>query len=215
MHGAAESVVEVCVSVFEAQRRMKTLVLHGALREEFGERFEMAVRTPVEAFRLMDCNYPGKFRKAIENKRFEVFLDETAIDEDHLFMVCGHREIHLRPELSGSKGLGFLFAFPLLGSIFPAGGFLGGLGAAGAGAGAFGGFGSILLGVGVIGVSYLLSSVLRPKDPGSREVKERPSFIFDGPVNTVEQGGPVPLVYGRVRTGSVIISAGLSVERVT
>lgn len=196
---------------------MKTLVLHGELKERFGERFRMDVRSPVEAFRLLDVNFKGEFRKMVEGKRFEIHLGTRPVTPDHLYMNCGNdEEIHLVPEISGSKGaFGFLFAFPLLGSAFPAGGLLGGLGGAGAAGGAFGGLGSILFGVAILGVGALISSALRPKEQKDREEKDKNSFLFDGPVNTIEQGGPVPLVYGRVRTGSVIISAGLSIEQVS
>jgi predicted phage tail protein len=44
-------------------------------------------------------------------------------------------------------------------------------------------------------------------------IDNRPSFVFNGPVNVQEQGGPMPLVYGRFRTGSVVGSAGLAVEQ--
>lgn len=195
---------------------MKTLVLHGELAQRFGERFEMDVRSPIEAFRLMDVNFKGEFRKMVEGKRFEIRLGSRQVTPDHLYMNCGSREeIHLLPEMSGSKGFGFLFSFPLLGSAFPAGGLLGGLGGAGAAGGAFGGLGSILFGVAILGVGALISSALRPKEQKEREQKDKNSFLFDGPVNTIEQGGPVPLVYGRVRTGSIVISAGLAIEQVS
>jgi len=40
----------------------------------------------------------------------------------------------------------------------------------------------------------------------------RGSYIFNGAVNLTAQGNPVPLCYGRMKVGSVVISAGLSVE---
>lgn len=194
---------------------MKTLYLYGNLAEEFGDSFRMDVASPVEAFRLMDVNFPGKFRKAIENKTFDVFCGDRQIGQDEFFMCSGRGEIHVRPVLQGAKGvLAIPFGFPLLGSIFPAGGFLGALGGGAAAGGAFGGLGSMLLGVAIVGIGALLSNALRPKEPKDRENKEKPSFIFDGPVNVTEQGGPIPLVYGRVRVGSISVSAGLRVEKV-
>jgi predicted phage tail protein len=41
---------------------------------------------------------------------------------------------------------------------------------------------------------------------------ERPSFLFDGPTNTSTQGLPVPLIYGRMRVGSIVVSADLSAD---
>lgn len=47
----------------------------------------------------------------------------------------------------------------------------------------------------------------------SERPDENPSFLFNGPENVVEQGYPVPLVFGTFTTGSVVISAGTSVEQ--
>lgn len=40
----------------------------------------------------------------------------------------------------------------------------------------------------------------------------RASYIFNGAVNLTAQGNPVPICYGRMRVGSVVVSAGLSTE---
>lgn len=45
-------------------------------------------------------------------------------------------------------------------------------------------------------------------DPNDRRADEN-SFLFDGPVNVIEQGHPIPLVYGQMKTGSIVASAGL------
>ena len=38
----------------------------------------------------------------------------------------------------------------------------------------------------------------------------RSSYIYNGAVNLTAQGNPVPLCYGRMRVGSVVVSAGVS-----
>ena len=40
----------------------------------------------------------------------------------------------------------------------------------------------------------------------------RSSYIFNGAVNLTAQGNPVPICYGRMKVGSVVVSAGLSTE---
>ena len=40
----------------------------------------------------------------------------------------------------------------------------------------------------------------------------RASYIYNGAVNLTAQGNPVPILYGRMQVGSVVVSAGLSVE---
>lgn len=44
---------------------------------------------------------------------------------------------------------------------------------------------------------------------GQDTSKSRPSYLFSGTVNTISQGNCVPLGYGRMRTGSQLISFGL------
>ena len=45
--------------------------------------------------------------------------------------------------------------------------------------------------------------------------RETVVHILDGPVNVVEQGGPVPLVYGIIRTGSTVVAGGIQVEQLS
>ena len=41
----------------------------------------------------------------------------------------------------------------------------------------------------------------------------RASFLFSEPGNTSSEGAPVPLAYGRIRVGSVVVSAGIAAEQ--
>ena len=45
---------------------------------------------------------------------------------------------------------------------------------------------------------------------GEVDAENEPSLAFDGAVNTMGQGGPVPLGYGRLLVGSAIVSVGFS-----
>lgn len=65
------------------------------------------------------------------------------------------------------------------------------------------------------GVSQLLSPTPKPSNLGGLEAPDqRASFLYNGSVNTVEQGGPVPVVYGRMRVGSTLISGGISIQQI-
>lgn len=203
---------------------MKTLHLYGSLAEEFGATFQMDVSGPAEAMRLMECNFPGKFVKAVLNKWFRIRCGNNEILEDEeLLMSTAAEEIHIEPLVGGGiKGLfGLFLGLPGLGAAFaPLGIPLGGaFGAAGAGGGflglggALGGFGTILQGVALLGVIYLISTALQPDAPEDKgDQDERASFLFDGAINSTQQGGPVPLVYGEIRTGSVLVAGGINIE---
>ena len=86
--------------------------------------------------------------------------------------------------------------------------------------------------VGFIGVSMILSGtaqLLSPQpadlpgltgasggrgnsfDPANNDPADnRASYIYNGAVNLTAQGNPVPICYGRMRVGSVVVSAGVS-----
>ena len=63
------------------------------------------------------------------------------------------------------------------------------------------------------GVSEMLFPLPKPVDFSS-EQDPRLSFQFSGIQNTSRAGTPVPIVYGEIFTGSVVISAGVDTEQV-
>ena len=65
-----------------------------------------------------------------------------------------------------------------------------------------------------IGWSLVLGGVAQllfkpPELQNSDRTENQPSFAFNGAVNTVAQGNPVPVGYGRLIVGSQVISLGL------
>ena len=201
---------------------MKTIHLYGFLAEEFGSKFTLDVRTPAEAVRLLEANFPGRFAKAMQDKWWRISRKASGpcMVECELHMPTAANEFHFEPLPQG----GFKAIFGLflggtgLGSIFtPLG--LPALGGGGAGilgfGGALGGFGKIAVGLALLGVLALISGALAPKEEEKTEEEEKSSFLFNGPVNQTAQGGPVPLVYGQVIVGSTVISGGSKVEQIS
>lgn len=217
---------------------MKDIYLYGHLAEEFGKHFRLSVRSAAEAIRALEANFPGKFFKSIRDGEYQIQRNviDPGIPEDQLKMNLSTSEIHIVPVLAGakgSKGKGIMTAVLGVALIAAAiafapaaaagSGFLG----ANLGASVIGGtglFSSLTFGqVALWGVSLALSgvsSLLTPTPKVSQSSysnrerpEERPSFLFNGAVNTTEQGGPVPLVYGQMRVGSVVIAGGLNAER--
>ena len=63
------------------------------------------------------------------------------------------------------------------------------------------------------GVAGLISPVpVFPKVQTPSKIRK--SFSFSGIQNTSRGGTPVPIVYGKILTGSVVISAGIDTEQV-
>lgn len=165
---------------------MKEIVLHGSLGARFGERFFLDVRDPAEALRALGVQIAG-FREAIAQGNWH--LVRGPLDSGTEVKEC-----------DATLALGADHEL----HIVPA--------AEGAGSG----FWSVVtFGLG----SWLMGKVMSPKtaadDAASRErPDQRPSFFFDGPVNTSTQGLPVPIICGRVKCGSVVVSAGMTAEQI-
>jgi predicted phage tail protein len=63
------------------------------------------------------------------------------------------------------------------------------------------------------GVVQMLTPL--PKSPNQEDRPDnKPSYIFNGAVNTTAQGYPVPVGYGRMIVGSAVISAGITTDEV-
>ena len=72
----------------------------------------------------------------------------------------------------------------------------------------------IYLGGAIAAGEYLASQIPSIPDTEHLETGQRRT-LFSGPVNSVAQGGAVPLIYGRTRVGSTVVSGGITQERPT
>lgn len=202
---------------------MKTIVLHGFLAEKYGAEFQLAVNTPAEAIRALSCQLPG-FLEDIREGAYRIVRGSLELAADDLHIGIG-KILHIIPAAAGAKrgGIGkAILGIAIVAAAWWAAPAVVGTGAAATGgfaASAIGGitYGNIALfgaGLAVSGIGQMLSPVPKVGGYAARErPDERPSFLFNGPVNTVEQGQPVPLIYGEVFTGSVVVSGSLSVEQ--
>ena len=165
--------------------------------------------------------------------------DGVQTDLDIVHPVPVGMPMHFVPVVEGSKsrGLAILTGLALIAVTggfagFGATGFFGGTGnalsagmaqnsatmkalaggaelAATAGFSGVGFLGSLMSGVGMMMVAGQLLQMLSPQ-PDTGDAEERAeNYLFSGAVNTTRQGGPVPLVYGRILTGSSTISASI------
>lgn len=192
--------------------------LYGDLAEKFGKVHEYAVNSIGEAIRAIEANFPG-FRNHIKRdaEYYVVNGDEFdtgyGMDKESIFMEYKKGDFHICPVIGGGKNSSATFAV-ILGVILmvvsiwvPPAGVLGMKLITG------GLVFSMGLGLVLTGVMGMLTPVPQVPEYGKRETpEERPSFLFDGPVNTVAQGGPVPLIFGELIVGSTIVSTALDVE---
>jgi predicted phage tail protein len=180
---------------------MKTVLLYGEMRKKFGREFRLDVKTPAEAVRAL-C-YQIKGFKAYLHQHgqdaFKVFVGGRN-SSDELSGPCSDKEvIRIVPVIQGAGAIGRIvlgvillviaYFCPYLAPVLQPMAF------------------SLILG----GVIEMLSPVAKTDSSGSGEsIENKPSYNFNGPVNTQAQGHPVPLAYGRVMCGSAVISAGMT-----
>tara|TARA_Y100000401_G_scaffold82985_1_gene68354 strand:+ start:498 stop:1106 length:609 start_codon:yes stop_codon:yes gene_type:complete len=199
---------------------LRKLKLYGELAKITGcKEFDVAVNTTAQAVSFLINNFP-QLEGHMANRYYQVLIEKDHVDIDQLHHPIGQSDIKFVPVVSGAGGnLGkILLGGALIAMSFGVGGFFGGLGsktvigggAAGFGAKAVFGIGASLLLSGVSGMLFPL-----PKQPEfSSEQDPRLSFSFGGTQQTSRAGTPVPIVYGEIFTGSVVISGGLDTEQV-
>lgn len=166
--------------------------LYGPLADRFGAHHEFAIRTPAEAVHALDANYPGFLAAFLEFESYAIIADDDPRDDETANFPVS-REVHLAPMIEGRAFAGAA----LIGMLIP--GLAGTLTA------------SILGGVLMAGLMIGISMLLTPKPKEKEDTKKDESYSFTGPDNVTGQGATVPLVYGRVYAGSVVVSAGLEI----
>ena len=192
---------------------MKTIRLYGALGEQFGRVWRFDVKSPAEAVRALCSQLPG-FRQYLQDHKaagYRVLCDTQARGERDLPLGTSAQTIRVVPMVQGAgKGLGGIIVGAAL--IWASNGTYGWGEAMGS---------TLAAGVSSIGWSMVIGGISQAmtKTPStSKESVEKPdnkpSYAFDGAVNTAAQGNPVPVCYGEMIVGSQIISAGLTTEQV-
>jgi len=185
---------------------MMLIMLYGHLGKTFGRVHKLDVKNPAEAVHALACTLDG-FRKAVvDGGSYRVLIGgdpEGTPVENLLDPVPVKKSIRIVPVIAGSaKALNIVLGAILIvvGSYFGQGWMV-----------------NIGLSMVIGGVAQLLFA---PKpaansNNGVERVENKPSYSFDGAVNTAAQGNPVPLFYGGpLIIGSQVISAGLYTEQI-
>ena len=175
--------------------KLVAIHIHGPLADRFGSLHHLAVQTPREAVHALDANYPGFLVAFASHERYAIFADGDWRDGDEAAALPVSREMHFCPMIEGQAPLGAL----LVGVLFPS--IAGSLAA------------TIIGGLLVTGLLIGISLLFKPKAEAAEAEEREEGFAFSGPENVTGQGVAVPLIYGRVFAGSVVISAGQDVSQ--
>lgn len=180
----------------------------GELGRKFGRTHHFHLKTSAEAIRALCANFPG-FEKELmssaqRNVGYQVHVGSAPIDSvAQIHFPIGRQDIKIIPTVMGSGPVGriilgsVLIAAAIIATPFTAGSSL-----------------AFIPGIaGSIGISFALGGIsqLLAKNPKAKNAED-PSSSFSGAVNLTSQGHPVPVGYGRMIVGSVVIGAGIDTE---
>ena len=199
---------------------LRKVKLYGKLAKFVGKRVLHAdVKNPAEAVRFLVANWPD-LEQHMAKQYYKVEAGNGALALEEIGYPIGSEDISITPVIAGAGSTGRI----VLGMAFIGVAIL----APGAGLWAAGsmGFGSTAVGAtaatfsaaalaGNVGIMLVLSGVAEllapvPKTPESEEDPQN-QFSFSGIQQTGRAGTAVPVCYGEILTGSVVISAEIDV----
>lgn len=182
---------------------MAKIRLYGDLKQ-YGDKFDMNIETAAEGLRGLCCQIKGLQRRIMDGW-FRVRINGVDMTNDNLQFGLHSRlpenaVIHIIPKVAGAKN-GGVFQF-IAGAIMVVVGAL---------TSWCGGVALIAGGIGLMvgGVAQMLTKT--PKTDKLKEGLANKNTYFSNLDNTIAQGAPVPLIYGRIKIGSKVLSQGLEV----
>lgn len=200
------------------------VILDGEFAKVVGQReWMLDCNSPAEAIALIEANKPG-IRKWIRQH-----LDDYKICQVECENIDGQTEslnndtfgtlrkckcIRFLPVFTGSGGNNGILqaiagvAMIIVGVVLalPSGGTSLGLSATGAAS-----LGGMFVGAGVGMVLGAICTMLMKPSKNDDDDDSGSNYYFNGAVNTTTQGNPVPLIFGRCRVGSAVISSEIAV----
>ena len=203
---------------------LRKIRLYGHLAEHCGQKvFEAVARTPAEAIRFLLCNFP-ELRSIMNAGHYTVAVGPHTLElgeSPHQlgYPLTASDDIRIIPVVTGAnlfRNLAFIaLGAVLIGTALATGGVS--LGATGfttaaeavASVKLAAVAGNIGIGLALVGVAGLLSPTVPTPEIDN---DPRTNKSFSGVQNVGREGVPVPIAYGEVIVGSVVISAGLNVE---
>lgn len=201
---------------------MKTILLYGQLSKKFGKEHHYDVVNSAEAIRAMCCTIKGFKQHVIDDIKtgYQIFTGSNDLYGDEIHIPSSDMEtIRIVPLVFGSGNLfKVILGIAMIGFAF----YTGGASLSGMAFGEAGAFFSMTsMGLAKAGLFMILSGVAgmlftppTPDSDGYEAANNKPSYAFDGAVNTTRQGNPIAIGYGRMIIGSQVISAGLEVKAI-
>lgn len=177
---------------------MVNVRFYGSLKQ-FGTEFRLDCKTPAEVVQALTSQIP-KLRQFIQQGLFTVrvgreYLDNRYLEQGLNQLLKDNSTVHFTPVLKGSKKAGLFqtivgAVMVVVGAVFQQ---------------------YYLVGAGIAmvagGVAQMLTKM--PSMSTGKDAERKQSTSFSNLSNMAAQGRPMPLAYGRIRVGSLIISQGV------
>ncbi len=194
----------------EQLEQVRNVRLYGKMGAKFGRHFRLAVKTPAEAVQALAAQLPGfeEYLYGAKDKGFgfAVFVGKNNLKEDELSLPSGNSDIRIAPMVFGGKQAGVFqiivgVVLIIIGAILT-----------------YFGYGAYGIPIMKMGLAMVIGGIVQllipvPKTQSAKEGgKEDPNYSFNGPINTTAQGHPVPVLYGRMKIGSAVVSAGITLK---
>lgn len=186
---------------------MREVILYGPMRTKFGRSFKFDVKSVGEAFRALNSCVPGFKAWFAERARagasYKILVGQRGVASGELALESDSSlPIRIVPVVEGSKNNKLLGAIgAVIGAVimwFTSNPYVFQMGLA------------MVIG----GVAMMM--VPTPKTPGSSESTKGPgSQVFDGAANTTNPGSAIPLLYGTMEVGSVVVSASITTDDIS
>lgn len=179
--------------------------LDGEMGARFGREWDLSIKSPSEALSIINANVGGVFNWIRANlakyDAYSVICEHRNGAIEHLdgkesyLMLHDLVSIRFIPLIEGAKAAVRVVvgvALMVVGFMVP-------------------GMQPLML----VGAQIALGGItelLAPKPKKNESGEGKSSRYFNGAQNTAEQGAYVPLIYGKVKTGSQAVSVALSVD---
>jgi len=202
---------------------MRTVYLEGELGSKFGTQFSIFAKRPTDVIKCLDCNFPDFRRYLLEseskNVGFTLQCADSYLDETELLMTQEEGDIIFSAVPIGSDGdslksivkiiVGAVIMYYTMGTAFgPATGTMATLAKIGATVGFSAG-----LQLTMTGIAELLAP--DPSVDNRNTPQEDKSYLFQGSEHNIEEGFPIPVLYGELRIpGQPISFATVSPQQI-
>lgn len=198
---------------------MTKVTIYGELAVILGKsEWQFELTHPAEVFAALEANTDKLLKHMFANpeSEYQLLIDEAPmLVLDELYATRPMQHLKILPILAGSSSGGLLAIIGMV--IIAAVVIWASAGTATPGViavfttisgTAFASF-ALTLGVMLVlsGVSQML--LKSPTNGDSQRPENKPSYLFNGAVNSYRQGNPISIGFGKARVGSQVISAGL------